>query len=103
MMHDRVGILAKYLQELDNARGAAIDCHTQEAQWRAIARSQTPAVLRPAAAAAIIAFRIRQVREDCEVWAGALLRMGRCPFSGISAALNGKSLPPRAKSRGLEK
>ena len=41
--------------------------YTLEAWGWAIARSQTPAVLRPAAAAAIIALRIRQVREDCEV------------------------------------
>jgi hypothetical protein len=70
---------------------------------QADASRQTPAVLRPAAAAAIIALRIRQVREVCEVGKEALLRMDRYPFSGISAALTGKSWSPRMKSRGLEK
>jgi hypothetical protein len=40
-----------------------------------VARLQTPAVLRPAAAAAIIACRIRQVRAERGVGAGDLWRI----------------------------
>lgn len=68
-----------------------------------LALYQTPAVLRPAAAAAIIALRIRHAREDCEVGAGVLLRMGRYPFGGIFAASSGTSGSPRTKSRGAQK
>jgi hypothetical protein len=47
-------------------------------------------VLRPAAAAAIIAFRIRQVRADGEVEAGVLLRIVDIR-SAASLPLPGKS------------
>jgi hypothetical protein len=102
-MRDRVGSLGKYLQELDNAEMLRLRATRSERKGPTIAGRQTPAVLRPAAAAAIMAPKIRQVRDVLEVEAVVLLRMGQVPVSGFCVAIPGKSGSPPSKSRGLEK